>query len=135
LIDDRELVRSANEVRENAYCPYSRFPVGAALLCPDGTVFTGANVENAVNGLSLCAERVALFAAISEGYRDFVKIAVSCSGDHCRPCGACRQVLFEHAPDLVVLMGNPDGEFVRSRVRDLLPDAFIIETPGDDSDR
>jgi cytidine deaminase len=125
-MDDRELLRLANEVRERAYAPYSKFPVGAALLCRDGTVFTGVNVENAVNGLSLCAERVALFKAISEGRHDFSKIAVSCRGAHCRPCGACRQVLYEHAPDLEVLMGNPNGEFVRTTVRDLLPDAFSL---------
>ena len=99
-MDDRELLKLANEVRRRAYAPYSKFPVGAALLCADGTVVTGVNVESSVNGLSLCAERVALFKAISEGKRDFVKIAVSCDSDHCRPCGACRQVLYEHAPRL-----------------------------------
>ncbi|MDD4903437.1 MAG: cytidine deaminase [Candidatus Bipolaricaulis sp.] len=125
-MDDRELLTLANEARGRAYAPYSKFPVGAALLCRDGAVFTGVNVENAVNGLSLCAERVALFKAISEGHRDFVKIAVTCRGTHCRPCGACRQVLHEHAPDLEVLMGNPDGAFVRTTVRDLLPDAFSL---------
>ncbi|MEW5825398.1 MAG: cytidine deaminase [Candidatus Bipolaricaulota bacterium] len=126
-MDDRDLVRLANEARRNAYAPYSRFPVGAALLCADGTVVTGVNVESAVNGLSLCAERVALFKAISEGKREFVKIAVSCESDHCRPCGACRQVLHEHAPKLVVLMGNPVGDFVRTTVAELLPDAFRLE--------
>jgi len=126
-MDDRELLRSANRARDRAYCPYSRFPVGAALLCADGTVITGANIESSVNGLSLCAERVALFKAISDGRRSFVRLAVSCSGDHCRPCGACRQVLFEQAPDLEILMGNPDGTFVRTTVRELLPDAFSLD--------
>ena len=125
-MDDRELVNLASEVRANAYAPYSGFPVGAALLCADGTVYTGVNVENGVNGLSLCAERVALFKAISEGQHDFAKIAVSCASDHCRPGGACRQVLHEHAPELEILMGNTDGEFVRTTVRDLLPDAFSL---------
>ena len=123
-MDDRELLRLANEARANAHAPYSGFPVGAALLCEDGTVFTGANVENAVNGLSLCAERVALFKAISEGQHNFVKLAVSCASDHCRPCGACRQVLHEHAPEMEILMGNPEGSFVRTTVSELLPDAF-----------
>jgi len=123
-MNDRELLQSANEARANAYAPYSGFPVGAALLCEDGTVYTGANVENAVNGLSLCAERVALFKAISEGQHSFVKLAVSCVSDHCRPCGACRQVLHEHAPEMEILMGNPEGSFVRTTVSELLPDAF-----------
>jgi cytidine deaminase len=125
-MDDRRLLEHAIEARKRAYCPYSRFPVGAALLCRDGTVVTGVNVENAVNGLSLCAERVALFKAISEGKRDFVKIAVACKSDHCRPCGACRQVLYEHAPDLEILMGNPEGGFVRTTVRALLPEPFSL---------
>ncbi len=125
-MDDRELLRLANEARANAYAPYSGFPVGAALLCEDGTVYTGANVESEVNGLSLCAERVALFKAISEGQHRFEKLAVSCASDHCRPCGACRQVLHEHAPEMEVLMGSPEGSFVRTTVRDLLPDAFSL---------
>ena len=126
LIDDQTLLTKAIEARENAYCPYSKFPVGAALLCVDGTVYTGVNVENAVNGLSLCAERVALFKAISEGKREFTKIAVACNAEHCQPCGACRQVLYEHAPDLEILMGNPEGTFKRTTIRDLLPEAFSL---------
>jgi cytidine deaminase len=124
---DEELMQRARDARERAYAPYSGFAVGAALLCDDGAVYTGANVENAVNGLSLCAERVALFKAISEGATGFIKIAVVCSGDHCRPCGACRQVLMEHAPDLEVLMGSDrDETIVRATLRDLLPDAFSL---------
>ena len=125
-MDDRELLQKANEIRDRAYCPYSKFSVGAALLCADGTVFTGVNIENGVNGLSLCAERVALFKAISEGYRDFVKLAVTCDRHHCQPCGACRQVLSEHAPELEILMGNPQGEFVRTTIRELLPETFAL---------
>jgi len=126
LIDDKALLQKANDVRKNAYCPYSKFPVGAALLCSDGTVFTGVNVENGVNGLSICAERTAIFKAVSEGHHDFVKLAVTCKGDHCQPCGACRQVIYEHAPNIEILMGNPDGEFVRTTIRDLLPEAFSL---------
>jgi len=125
-MDDQELLGRANVARENAYCPYSKFAVGAALLCEDGTVYAGANVENGVNGLSLCAERVALFKAISEGQHRFVKLAVTCASDHCRPCGACRQVLYEHAPEMEILMGTPEGSFVRTTVRELLPDAFSL---------
>ena len=127
-MNDRDLVKLANQARRNAYAPYSGFPVGAALLCADGAVVTGVNVESSVNGLSLCAERVAVFKAISEGKKDFVKIAVSCASDHCRPCGACRQVLYEHAPKLEILMGNPKGEFVRTTIGELLPDAFTLES-------
>ena len=123
-MDDQALLNSAIEARKFAYCPYSNFPVGAALLCADGKVYTGVNVENVVNSLSICAERIALSKAISEGEHDFVKIAVICDAEHCRPCGACRQVLYEHAPDLEVLMGNPQGEFKRTTIRDLLPEAF-----------
>jgi cytidine deaminase len=125
-MDNKELLRMANKARKLSYCPYSKFAVGAALLCADGTVFTGANIENAAYGPSVCAERVAMFKAISEGNRDFVRLAVTCEGDHCRPCGVCRQVMFEHAPDMEVLMGNPDGEFVRTTVRALLPDGFSL---------
>lgn len=126
LIDDNALLQMANDMRVNAYCPYSKFPVGAAILCSDGTVFTGVNVENAVNGLSICAERTAIFKAVSEGHHDFVKLAVTCKGDHCQPCGACRQVIYEHAPNIEILMGNPEGEFVRTTIRDLLPEAFSL---------
>jgi len=123
-MDDRELLRLANEARKNAYCPYSKFAVGAALLCEDGTVHTGVNVENAAYGPSICAERTAIFKAISEGKRGFVRMAVTCESDHCRPCGVCRQVMFEHAPDMEILMGNTEGSFVRTTVRELLPDGF-----------
>ncbi len=126
-MDDRELVGLAIDAMKHAYCPYSKFPVGAALLCADGTVVTGVNVENAVNGLSLCAERVAVFKAISEGKRKFVRLAVACNAVYCRPCGACRQALYEHAPGLEILMANPDGQFRRTTIRDLLPEAFSLD--------
>jgi cytidine deaminase len=126
-MDDRELLRLANKARANAYCPYSKFPVGAALLCKDGTVYTGVNVENAAYGPSICAERTAIYKAISEGKRSFVRMAVTCQSDHCRPCGVCRQVLHEHAPEMEILMGNPEGSFVRTTVRELLPDAFSLQ--------
>jgi len=127
-ISNEKLVELAIDARDRAYCPYSKFPVGAALLAASGAVYTGANIENAVNGLSLCAERVALFKAISEGERGFVRIAVSCEADVCRPCGACRQVLWEHAPDLEILMGTSGGGFVRTTIRELLPEAFLLDS-------
>ena len=123
-MEDRELLRLAIEARKNAYCPYSHFPVGAALLCADGSVYTGVNVENASYGLTVCAERVAIFKAISEGKREFVKLAVVCDAEHCSPCGACRQVIYEHAPDIEILMGSSDGAFTRATIAELLPQAF-----------
>jgi len=125
-MDDLGLVKLANEARNNAYAPYSGFAVGAALLCADGTVYTGVNIENAAYGPSVCAERTAIFKAVSEGQRDFVKIAVSCDRPYCQPCGVCRQVMVEHAPDLVILMGSTDGTFKRTTIRDLLPEAFSL---------
>jgi cytidine deaminase len=127
MISDEQLLERAIKARDCAYSPYSGFPVGAALLTVNGAIYTGANVENAVNGLSLCAERVALFKAISEGEKGFAKLAVSCGTDMCRPCGACRQVLWEHAPELEILMGKDDGGFVRTTIRDLLPEAFLLD--------
>ena len=123
---DEQLLRLANEVRERAYAPYSGFKVGAALLCADGTVFTGVNIESATFTPSVCAERTAFFKAISEGYKDFVKIAVTCYKPYCSPCGVCRQVMSEHAPDLEILMGNPQGTFKRTSIRELLPASFSL---------
>ena len=125
-MDDKELLQLALAARKNAYCPYSKFPVGAALLCADDSVYTGVNVENASYGLTMCAERVAIFKAISEGKRDFVKLAVVCDANRCSPCGACRQVIYEHAPEIEILMGTPDGKFERTTIKELLPNAFQL---------
>jgi cytidine deaminase len=122
---DRELLSLAAEAAKNAYAPYSRFPVGAALECSDGAIFTGCNVENAALGSSICAERSAVCKAVSEGRRDFVRIAVSAESEHyCMPCGACRQVLAEFSPDMEVLCSRADGRYVSYRLRDLLPHTF-----------
>ena len=123
---DRELVQAAWSMLERAYVPYSGFPVGAALLCADGSVFTGCNVENAAYGSTICAERTALVKAVSEGHRDdFVKLAVvGNSKDYCWPCGACRQMLYEFAPDLKLLVARGDGDFVTTTLGELLPHAF-----------
>ena len=123
-MDDKQLLQLANEARANAYVPYSGFAVGAALLCKDGSVYTGVNIENAAFGPSVCAERTAFFKAISEGQRDFVRLAVTCDREYCQPCGVCRQVMIEHAPDLEILMGNLEGFFRRTTIRELLPEAF-----------
>ena len=103
---DQALVELAFTMLDRAYVPYSRFPVGAALLCAGGTVFTGCNVENAAYGSTICAERTALVKAVSEGHRDdFARLAVVGRGDdYCWPCGACRQMLYEFAPNLTLLV-------------------------------
>ena len=104
---DQALVELAFTMLEKSYVPYSRFPVGAALEGTDGTVYTGCNVENAAYGSTLCAERTALVKAVSEGCRSFTRLAVvGNSADYCWPCGACRQMLYEFAPDLEVLAGS-----------------------------
>ena len=123
---DRELVERAFEMLRFSYVPYSKFPVGAALECADGTVFTGCNVENSAYGSTICAERTALVKAVSEGHRDdFVRLAVvGNSKDYCWPCGACRQMLYEFAPELTVLVARWDHQFVRLPLRELLPNGF-----------
>ena len=122
---DRELVSLAVEMQQRSYVPYSHFPVGAALLCCDGTVFTGCNVENAAYGSTICAERTALVKAVSEGYTDFSAIAIAGQGeDYCWPCGACRQMLYEFAPDLKVLVSRRDGQITSVPLSELLPYGF-----------
>ena len=127
---DKALVDLAFTMLERSYAPYSHFPVGAALLCSDGTVFTGCNVENAAYGSTICAERTALVKAVSEGHRnDFLKLAVvGRSKDYCWPCGACRQMLYEFAPDLTLLVGRMDGDFTTLPLRELLPHGFGPES-------
>ncbi len=120
----RDLLARAREVRANAYAPYSRFPVGAALLAADGRVFTGCNVENASYGLANCAERSAIFKAVSDGVREFVAIAVTGPDDvtPTAPCGACRQVLHEFGCREVLV--ERDGAPERYGFEDILPHAF-----------
>ena len=122
---DQALVDLAFTMLERSYVPYSKFPVGAALLCGDGTVFTGCNVENAAYGSTICAERTALVKAVSEGRRAFAALAVAGrSEDYCWPCGACRQMLYEFAPDLTVLVARGDVAYVKLPLKELLPHGF-----------
>jgi len=123
---DRELVQKAIEMQKFSYCPYSDFPVGAALLCEDGRAFTGCNVESASYGSTICAERTALLKAVSEGCRSgWTAIAVAGRGeDYCWPCGACRQMLYEFAPELRVLAVRGDGEYEEMDLSELLPRGF-----------
>jgi len=120
----QDLIDLANEARRRAYAPYSNYPVGAALRTRSGRVFTGVNVENAAYPTGTCAERTAVFKAVSEGEREFEVIAVvTDNGGY--PCGACRQVLAEFGLDTVVLIGNGECQLVeQTTVRDLLPGAF-----------
>ena len=127
--NDQELIERAKSAMQKAYAPYSDFFVGAALLCTDGTVYTGCNVENASFSPTCCAERVALFKAISEGKRDFCAIAIvggkaGSIGDFCYPCGVCRQVLAEFCDaELKVIIF--DGNQTKSvTLGELLPSAF-----------
>ncbi len=122
---DKDLVELAFTMLDKAYMPYSHFPVGAALEGEDGSIHTGCNVENAAYGSCICAERTALVKAVSEGYRSFKRIAVvGNSADYCWPCGSCRQMLYEFAPDLEVLVANKDHDFVKYTLRQLLPHGF-----------
>jgi cytidine deaminase len=120
------LVAQARAARERAHAPYSNFKVGAAVECADGRLFTGCNVENSSYGLSLCAERVAIFKAISEGARDFRRVAVVAEAfAPVRPCGACRQVISDLFPrDAEVVMANLRGEVEIMRISELLPAPF-----------
>ena len=119
---DRELLTLAQKASENAYVPYSKFSVGAALECTDGMVFTGCNVENAALGSTICAERTAICKAVSEGHRDFKRIAIWGDGEnYCMPCGACRQVMAEFAPELEVLCAKSGGRYVSYPLSKLMP--------------
>jgi cytidine deaminase len=119
----QDLVAQAIEAQKNAYAPYSNYKVGAALLARSGKVYTGCNVENAVYPLTICAERVAVVKAVSEGEQSFVAIAVA-SENGGSPCGSCRQVLREFGKKTVVLIANTAGDYRETSVADLLPDSF-----------
>ncbi|MCW5970163.1 MAG: cytidine deaminase [Blastocatellales bacterium] len=122
----KKLVEAARVARQRAFAPYSGFSVGAALECSDGAVFTGCNIENSSYGLSLCAERVAIFKAVSEGRRDFVRIAVIAdSHTPVRPCGACRQVISDlFGSQAEVIMANISGAVELRTVGEILPIPF-----------
>ena len=120
-----ELVRQALAAMKFAYVPYSGFTVGAALLTKSGKVYLGCNIENAAYGCTICAERTAIFKAVSEGHRDFVRIVIAGrSEDYCVPCGSCRQVMMEFAPEMEVICLNGRGQAKSFRLRELLPYGF-----------
>ena len=120
-----ELKAAAVTMLDRAYCPYSHFPVGAAVECTDGTVFTGCNIENVSFGLTICAERTAVFKAVSQGCRNFKTIAIAADTTAPWPCGACRQVLAEFAPQLRVLITWGEGKTAQSTLQELLPHSFL----------
>jgi len=123
--DARALIAAARRARRQAHAAYSRFKVGAALETSDGTIITGCNVENATYGLAMCAERVALFKAVSDGHRQFTRVAiVADTRAPIPPCGACRQVLWEFGGDLEVILANLRRETGRHTLGDLLPVPF-----------
>ena len=131
-MDNQQLIKMALEARENAYAPYSHFMVGAALLTKDGHVFTGCNIENASYGATNCAERTAIFKAVSEGAKEFVKIAIVGGKtdeeitDLAYPCGVCRQVMAEFCDvnEMIVLIAKSENEFVEKTLDELLPMSF-----------
>ncbi|MFL7837192.1 MAG: cytidine deaminase [Candidatus Promineifilaceae bacterium] len=118
-----ELLTAACAVRANSYAPYSNYHVGAAILLPDGRIMTGVNVENASYGLSNCAERTAIFKAVTEGYREILAIAI-CTENGGSPCGACRQVMVEFAGDIPVLLSDAAGDVLETTLYSLLPAHF-----------
>ena len=122
---DLELIAAAQAMLERAYAPYSGYRVGAALLGTNGKVYTGCNIESAAYSATICAERAALCQAVSDGCRTFSKLAVISSGEQtCTPCGVCRQMLYEFAPDLTVLCCNGEGEYQMIPLQQLLPYGF-----------
>ena len=127
----KQLIAASCEIRKNAHAPYSKFHVGAAILTKSGKIFTGCNVENASYGLTICAERSAAVGAVAAGEKDWAAIAVATPGGH-SPCGACRQVLVEFAPDLQVLLvdsDRPDSAdgVIETDMQTLLPGRFIFK--------
>jgi len=131
MADDATLVAAARAARERAFAPYSKFKVGAALEAADGTIITGCNIENSTYGLTVCAERVAVFKAVSDGYRDFRRISVVADTKApTPPCGPCRQILWEFCGDIDVILANLTEEKGRYRLKDLLPLPFDARLLG-----
>lgn len=126
----QELVHKAIEVRQNSYSPYSKFKVGAVLLTDNNDLYTGVNIENASYGLTVCAERTAIFKAVSEGKRKFTALAVTCDTDNFNyafPCGACRQVMAEFLDDETdIIVSINTGEYKVYKLKELLPNAFRL---------
>ncbi len=126
--DSEKLVKAARSAREKAFAPFSGFRVGAALQTENGKIFTGCNIENASYGLTMCAERVAIFKAVSEGKRAFEKIFVVADTEELTPpCGACRQIIWEFCGDVPVTFANLKGKVETVQMKELLPRAFDMK--------
>ncbi|RAI14409.1 MAG: cytidine deaminase [Candidatus Melainabacteria bacterium] len=128
-MDYREMMNKAKEVSKNAYARYSNFPVGACVLAESGKTYVGCNMENASFGLTACAERNAIGAAIANGEKVIKAVAIySPKTDNCTPCGACRQIIWEFSPkdEYCVVLTEVNGEIVKKTIRELLPDGFVL---------
>ena len=123
----KELFRTAKEMTQKAYAPYSSFQVGAALLTTTGEVFTGVNVENSSFGATICAERTAFVKAISEGFQEFEAIAVATSVGQAYPCGICRQFMFEFGDNLKIITGKDEDHLTVTEITSLLPEGFRLK--------
>jgi cytidine deaminase len=135
-LNDSELLAAARRARDHAHARFSNFKVGAALETADGQVITGCNIENATYGLTMCAERVAMFKALSDGHRTFRRIAIVADTDEpTPPCGACRQILWEFGGDLELILGNTTRETARFKLSELLPHPFDVRFLTDEPPR
>ena len=124
----KELYDTAREAITHSYSPHSKFAVGAALLTENGDRITGCNIENASFGLTMCAERVAVFKAVSDGHKNFKAIAIACeSAANCPPCGACLQVLLEFAPEITIIYPDNSGDVIARKISEMLPHGFTLE--------
>ncbi len=130
------LIAAARQAREKAYAPYSGFLVGAAVLGVDGQIYTGCNIENASYGLTNCAERTAIFKAVSEGNREFRALALFTETEqYCPPCGACRQVMAEFGDDILVIRANNRGQYLINTSKELLPAGFTAGTMAKETNK
>ncbi|CAN2388010.1 Cytidine and deoxycytidylate deaminase zinc-binding region [Pristimantis euphronides] len=122
----QKLVQKSHEVKAKAHCPYSRFPVGAALLSQDGRIFLGCNIENASYTMGICAERTAIQTAVAEGCKKFIAMAIASDveDEYITPCGACRQVMREFGPEWQIILTKPNGSYVIKTLHQLLPMSF-----------
>jgi len=126
-LDENNLIDTARKATENAYAPYSKMKVGAALLTSSGKIYTGCNIENASYGLTICAERVSIGCAVSQGEKDFIAIAIVNSTDKIiTPCGACLQVLSEFSKNLQIILVSAKNEIIRTDLKSLFPEPFNL---------
>ena len=125
MMDYKELIKASFDAQKNSYAPYSKFNVGASVLTKQGKIYAGANIENASYPAGICAERVAMSKAISEGEKEFVAICITCSGDtYHYPCGVCRQFMSEFTKDLDVIVAKSKDDYKIFKLSDLLPHSF-----------